>query len=99
MPFRAYSARVFRSRTTFPSFMEAWMKCRLLSFPRQAMPVWVMSSPGVVLRKQMMSPSSILSYISGIFSEGMEKYAAAVSSRSSLLRMSFRAPSSSRSRG
>ena len=49
------------------------MKCRLPSFPRQAMPVWVMSSPGVVLRKQMMSPFWILSSISGIFSEGMEK--------------------------
>ena len=75
------------------------MKCRLPSFPRQAMPVWMMSNPGVVLRKQMISPSWILSSISGIFFEGMEKYAAAVSNRSSLLQMSPRAPSSSRSRG
>ena len=70
MPLRAYSARVRVSRTTFPSFMDAWMKCRLPSSSRQAMPVWVMSSPGTVLRKQMMSPFWILSSISGILSEG-----------------------------
>ena len=66
MPLRAYSARVRVSSTTFPSFMEAWMKCRLPSSLRQAMPVWVMSSPETVLTKQMMSPSRMLSSISGI---------------------------------
>lgn len=79
MPFRAYSANVFFSNTTFPSRMDAWMKCRLPSLSRHAIPTWVISSPGVLLTKQMMSPSRILSSISGILPEGMQKYAVAVS--------------------